>query len=304
MAAATLQSLSAGNDDDTEMGGSTATRLWEAVAEGSEAEVARLLKEGADVNVCASDCDTPLHAAAREGHLGVARLLVAAGRPCGGGEAAAGAGADVNQADNNGWSPLFAAALNGRMGVVRLLAEVGADANQADIQGQSPLFVAALNGNVELTRLLVEVEADVNKAAVDGTSPLKAAASFGHMEVVRLLVEAGADLNQTANNGASPLICAALEGHLGIVRVLVGAGADFDQADDIGWTALTYAIHFNCKEAALLLLAHGAQLGPFNLLEIRAQQQATLLTWQKGRICHQVALIGQLTKTNDELVAG
>jgi cytohesin len=68
---------------------------------------------------------TPLHWAARNGHLDVVEFLIGS------------AGADVNAADAIGWTPLFPAAYWGRRTeVVRILLAAGADANRRDKFGR------------------------------------------------------------------------------------------------------------------------------------------------------------------------
>ncbi|CAK9062611.1 unnamed protein product [Durusdinium trenchii] len=76
-------------------------------------------------------------AAARNGHLEVARLLLEAG-------------ADPNAKDHCEAPALIAAAQNGHLEVVRLLLKAAADTNATDRQGATALMTAARNGYLEV----------------------------------------------------------------------------------------------------------------------------------------------------------
>lgn len=79
---------------------------------------------------------TPLHFAAREGQLEVARLLLDAG-------------ADVNAPAADGKSPLNLAIYNGHYTLAELLIDRSADVNLADAEGFPPLFWAVDRRNME-----------------------------------------------------------------------------------------------------------------------------------------------------------
>ncbi len=127
---------------------------------------------------------TPLHYAATNGQLEVARWLIEQG-------------ADVNAEEGryengHGSTPLHAAVRQGHFSVVRLLLDKGADVN-APGYGFSPLHDA---DTVEMARLLLSDGADVNgKAWHDGSTPVHYAAAHGKLELVNLLIESGADVN-------------------------------------------------------------------------------------------------------------
>ena len=74
-----------------------------------------LLQAGADVNAANVNGQTPLMAAARNGHIEALRLLLEAG-------------ADVGAANAKGQTALMSAAQNGHLEAVRLLLEAGASA--------------------------------------------------------------------------------------------------------------------------------------------------------------------------------
>ncbi len=127
---------------------------------------------------------TPLHYAALNGQLEVARWLIEHGADVG-----VEAGRNLN---GHGPTPLHEAVRRGHMSVVRLLLDAGADVN-APGYGFSPLNGAK---SVEMACLLLSHGADVNgKAWHDGSTPLHYAAADGNLELVKLLIESGADVN-------------------------------------------------------------------------------------------------------------
>ena len=92
-----------------------------------------LLQAGANVNVANVNGQTPLMAAARNGHIGAVRLLLEAG-------------ADVNAANAKGQTALMGAAQSGHIEAVRLLLD--ADASTAGAlppaRGKNRVAIAAL----------------------------------------------------------------------------------------------------------------------------------------------------------------
>ena len=83
----------------------------------------------------------PLHSAAAGSHMGVARLLVAAG-------------ADVNATQRHGYTPLHAAAQNGNAELTELLLDAGADPTARTDDGQSPGDLAKAAGHATLAERL------------------------------------------------------------------------------------------------------------------------------------------------------
>lgn len=99
--------------------------LTKLAEEGDEEGVRRMLDEGTPVDVIHNGRFnvTPLQAAAREGHVGVVRLLLERG-------------ANVNHFDHDDFSPVTFAAEARRWEVVKILAEHGADFHHADATGR------------------------------------------------------------------------------------------------------------------------------------------------------------------------
>jgi ankyrin repeat protein len=106
-----------------------------------EAITELLIKANADVNARDDTKMTPLHKAAKEGYLDVAKLLVKNG-------------ADVNAVDNQKQTPLHVAAGHGQVKVCKFLLESGADFKALDNTRRSPEMLARRNDHLNVTALI------------------------------------------------------------------------------------------------------------------------------------------------------
>ncbi len=158
---------------------------------------------------------SPLHWAARRGHEGVVRALLARG-------------ASVNPPDeaSHHCTPLGVAGAAGHAAVVRLLLEAGASPSmRCGRLGATPLFWAADAGHVPVVRLLLDAGADPEaRDTPGGFTPLHRAARNGRTEAVRELARAGAALN-ARHLGFTPLDMAEGARHEETARLLASLGA-------------------------------------------------------------------------------
>ena len=165
-----------------------------------------LLTRGASPHKRAAEFQngTALHAAAHEGNVKMARVLLAAGAP-------------VGATDDDGGSALHTAVTAGDAAVTRLLLDAGAPVDLANGKGFTALHLASQFGNEELIRVLVAGGADVNALAIGsgaGRTALHVAAFGGKIGAVRALIESGASFTRSRLSGGTPLddaIC--LAGH-------------------------------------------------------------------------------------------
>lgn len=106
------------------------TLLHAAACEGNLKIAEILVKRGADVNSRDEFEETPLHYAANEGHLEMAEFLITKG-------------ADVNAKNYTDNTPLHDAAKKNWPDMVKLLLDNGANINIINISGKTPLGMAA-----------------------------------------------------------------------------------------------------------------------------------------------------------------
>mmetsp|Transcript_4794 Transcript_4794/g.11426 ORF Transcript_4794/g.11426 Transcript_4794/m.11426 type:complete len:395 (-) Transcript_4794:142-1326(-) len=126
--------------------------LVEAAQKGKLQAVKRLLQVGATARTPDKDGWIPLHWAASNGHLEVAKCLVEE------------AGVNTSAAkSSNGWTPLHVAAVNGQLRIVKYLVEqADSNVNAKNNDGATPLYLAAFRGHLRVAQYLVqEAHADV-----------------------------------------------------------------------------------------------------------------------------------------------
>jgi ankyrin repeat protein len=115
---------------------------------------------------------------------------------------------------------------------------------------ESVLMLAALKGYLPLVQKLVDNDADVNKT---GWTPLHYAASGGHVPVIAHLLDHSAYIDAESPNGTTPLMMAAMYGSPEAVKHLIQAGADLRLKNQLGLTALDFAIRGQRQNAKELI---------------------------------------------------
>jgi ankyrin repeat protein len=162
----------------------SSTSVADAAMRGDRADVAAMIKQGADVNTPQGDGVTALHWAARRGDADLVAVLL-------------GAGANARAVTTFGaYTPLHLAAEHGSAAVVSALVRAGAIVDAKSSTGATPLMLAAAAGDPASVSALVDGGADVNARESDRLqTPLVFAAANNRLDALRLLLARGADPN-------------------------------------------------------------------------------------------------------------
>lgn len=188
---------------------------------GRTETIATLLRFGADPNASEGGW-TPLHFAARDGHVNAIPVLLEAG-----------AKPDVPTPDF-GATPLHVVArsMEGRRRpeAISLLVAAGADPETRDADGRTPLLLAANSPFPDAVRALLSADVDPNARDRNGWTPLllaaaRTTASKEDAEVITALLAAGADPNVSDRRGKTPLDHAREDRHVDAIAALLAAGA-------------------------------------------------------------------------------
>jgi len=215
---------------------------------------------------------TPLHRAALEWNVEVARLLLERG-------------ADANAREARfGFTPLHVLACPGCASIVRglhpraasrprtgqqenagalcaLLIEAGAEVDAPASFNRTPLLLAAMGGHPAVARQLLAAGADLGVRDDLRMTVLHYAAYGGRGELVELLLGQGADLEAQAELAFTPLHTAAERGHTGAVEALLAHGADPQARTHDGSTPAAIARKYGHAEVAAIIEERGGR-GP------------------------------------------
>jgi ankyrin repeat protein len=235
--------------------------IHDAASDGDLAKVRALVeKNPALVNLKdAASGSTPLHEAARKGHVAVVEFLLASK-------------ADVNARDRSNLTPLKLATGYGRKEVADVISKVGATATAPAARPPSaralqpantssgtatdiPVNVAARAGELEKLKALLKASSELANATNSrGVTPLQIATMQGHQSVVELLLASGANVNARATNGSTPLLLAAGKTNLALVKLLLAKGADVTATNQFGQFPLISAATRRSWPVARVLL--------------------------------------------------
>ena len=243
-----------------------------------------LLDRGAKPTVGNDNGVTPLVAAAFEGRLEMAELLIKRGAavdqvPVGLREWALNnsrapiTDRELIESAARGDTALIAAVRRGHTPLVDLLLKYKANPNLANQRGEVPIFVAAALGNAQMVQKLLRVGVDPNtleneKLTVSMTNslpsmgrntPLLAAAQAGHTEVVRVLLNGGAAVNHQGFLNKTALFCAVDRSYGATVELLLKSNADPNLNDIEGLTPLIVASRNGNSRITQMLLDAGAE---------------------------------------------
>ena len=194
---------------------------------------------------------------------------------------------DVDAAQPDGATALMWAAHRNDLDTVELLIRAGANVNAANDYGATPLWLACTHGSASLVEMLLKAGADPNATLLAGETALMAAAERS-AELVMLLLTHGADEDAKEHQGGqTALMRAAAANRSEVVQTLVEfGGADVSARSKGGFTPLLFAVQQNGQDAAMVLLAAGA-----NVNEVSPETSPLLLASARGYEALAVSLL-------------
>jgi ankyrin repeat protein len=222
-----------------------ATALMWATAEPTKVRL--LLDRGAAVNARTKDGTTALVTAARRGNLEVMKLLLARG-----------ANPKTDAAER---TELLRILYGERPEIRLILADAGVQARGESQAAAPPLTTFPGVSNSAVVSELLDLGVSPNPR---GRFPVLGSAAFeGHVESARALLERGAAPNATGPHGVTPLMMAAgaTQPDPATVRLLLDKGVDKGARDEVGRTALDWALLQGDTHVAQLLREAGAPSG-------------------------------------------
>ncbi len=227
-------------------------------------EAARLaINNGYDINAQNLAGKTPLHQASRNGKQEIVSLLLQEG-------------ADIHAADTAGRTPVMDAIQGQNIQNVRLLFANGASASIPDMYGRNAYHEAVETENIELIRVVNEaggnalardthgrtplslvfvknldlvkavLSNDIDLTDSDGNTPLHIAViNSTSNEILQYLLDVGYSPDRRNSEGKTPLLLAAQKNATEYVEYFLQTGSDPFIKDNLGESALSFAIKNN-----------------------------------------------------------
>ncbi|CAM9613695.1 unnamed protein product [Ectocarpus sp. 4 AP-2014] len=237
-----------------------------SASEGSAPEERKRRLQGAFAARLEGHGESPLHAAARAGHLHTYAYLVEE------------VGLRPEDANSRGETCLWIAAANGRVEILRLLVKEGLDVNAPDHKGCSPAHAAARENQVDALTVLTERRClrragggsgrdlgsnspvlDLDAKDSNGASPLHYAVAARHLSALAFLCDAGANVDAVDASGRTPCWQVAEDGErwsseqAGLLDLLASRGADLNKSPEAG-TTLAHIAALNDDSGCLKVL--------------------------------------------------
>jgi serine/threonine-protein phosphatase 6 regulatory ankyrin repeat subunit B len=210
--------------------------------------------------------NTPLHLAAKEGHLNSISALITQGANLSKENfdnktplelAVEGGKSEVVQAfihhkASFGNSALHTACFKCSKEIVSILLASGSKIDAQDLEGKQPIHYATDGGHLEIIKLLTEQGASLTAQDKQGITPAHIACKTDNLPLLIFFVESGVDLDKTL------LHTAASFGSKAIAQYLIEKKMPIDERDDTGKTPLLSAAASSQKDLFEALLAWGA----------------------------------------------
>lgn len=124
--------------------------------------------------------------------------------------------------------------------------------------GDTALMLACYLQNMAAVSQLITAGASINQA---GWSALHYAAAVGDLPIMQILLDKKANINAESPNKTTPLMMAVRSGNTNAVQLLLSKGADLHRVNQMGLSALDFAVQLEKREIAEVLSSqHNRQL--------------------------------------------
>ncbi|XP_038560445.1 ankyrin repeat and death domain-containing protein 1B-like [Micropterus salmoides] len=173
--------------------------------------------------------DTPLHLAARNGHLDAVQLLLQSFDT-------------LDEVNMDGETALYQAADKGQEECVLALLEAGCDPNILTTAKGSALHSVSERGDASLVQLLLEYKAHTDLKNQNLEAPLHLAVKNSHIPVIHSLLTAGCNVDVTDKRSQTAMHLAAELARIEVVEMLLKSRVDLTLRDRQGKTALGVAV--------------------------------------------------------------
>ena len=184
------------------------TPLHLAAKSGHLSVCKELLINITDFNPKNEEGATPLHLAAAEGHLDICHLMLKVIKD------------DKNPKDHHGSTPLHHAASKGQVHICRLFLQIAVDKNPVNNFGLTPLHLADKHGHLQIVEIYVKNLKEMNEITKNKVTPLHFAANYGYLEVAKMLMKNMKIKNPKDKQGLTPLHLAAKAGHSAVFELI------------------------------------------------------------------------------------
>ncbi|HTD03717.1 ankyrin repeat domain-containing protein [Undibacterium sp.] len=131
-----------------------------------------------------------------------------------------------------------------------LLAAPGINIEAKSKNGDTALMLASFMGNLDAVNKLIAADAEINRP---GWTALHYAAAKGDPAIIAVLLENYAYIDAASPNHTTPLMMAVRSGKTPAVKLLLDEGADITLKNDVGMTALDFAVDLELKEISGML---------------------------------------------------
>lgn len=119
--------------------------------------------------------------------------------------------------------------------------------------GDTVIMIASYEENLNAVKKLITSDAQINQP---GWTALHYAAAKGNLDIIALLLEHSAYIDTESPNKTTPLMMAVRSGKSEAITLLLDEGADATIKNQLGLTALDFALKYEQQEIAEILKEH------------------------------------------------